>query len=124
MMVFPCFQVNQEARLEKLQKKHDIEKQQALLEITAVKTKMNEREVKISTEFQGKFDNLKREVDNMNKRFQEKIQQFESVNKVHYQDEDMTLSYTPLYSPLPTTHPTSPITNPLYSIPNLHFIIH
>ena len=74
-------QVDQEAKLKKLQKKHDLEKQQAQVDITAMKTKMSEREVKLSNEFQIKFDNLKREVENMNSRFQEKITQFESTNK-------------------------------------------
>ncbi len=74
-------QINQDAKIEKLQKKHDLEKQAALQEFNNFKAKMTEREQKVSNEFQAKFDAVRKEIENMNKKFQEKIQQFDSANQ-------------------------------------------
>lgn len=72
--------LNQDVKVEKLVKKHDQEKQAAQSEVVALKTKLQEREQKLSQDFQSKYEALRREVEMMNKKFQEKIQQFESVN--------------------------------------------
>lgn len=73
--------MNQEAKIEKLVKKHEQEKSQAMQEMASLKQKMSERESKIAQEFQNKYDLVRREVDTMNKKFQERIQQFESINQ-------------------------------------------
>ena len=73
--------VNQDAKLEKLQKKHDLEKQQAMLELQALKKKMVEKEANLSNDYKQKFDGLKAQIENMNKQFQEKIEKFETTNK-------------------------------------------
>lgn len=73
--------MNNDAKLEKLQKKHELEKQAAVQELSNFKAKMNEREQKISSEFQAKFDGVRKEIENMNSKFQEKIAQFEGANQ-------------------------------------------
>lgn len=74
-------QVNQEALLEKLTKKHDAEKQQAMKEFQTFKSKATEKEAKIVREYQDKFDGLQAEIETMNGRFKEKITAFELANK-------------------------------------------
>jgi len=73
--------VNQEAKLEKLQKKHDLEKQQAMLELQALKKKMMDKENSISSDYQDKFNELSVQVEGINKQFQDKIRKFEASNK-------------------------------------------
>ncbi len=50
-------------------------------DLANLKQKMAERESKIAQEFQNKYDLLRREVDTMNKKFQERIQQFDTINQ-------------------------------------------
>eukprot|EP01035_Chromulina_nebulosa_P024906 gene24906-32457_t len=73
--------VNQDAKIDKLIKKHDLEKQSAQLEFNNFREKAAAKELKIAAEFQQKFDGLRKEVEIMNKKFQEKLSQFESVNQ-------------------------------------------
>lgn len=73
--------MNQEAKIEKLIKKHELEKQAAQNEFNSFRDKAVVKEQKIASEFQSKFDNLKKEVEIMNKKFQEKLSQLESVNQ-------------------------------------------
>ena len=62
-------------------KKHDLEKQSAQLEFNNFREKAAAKELKIASEYQQKFDGLRKEVEIMNKKFQEKLSQFESVNQ-------------------------------------------
>jgi phage host-nuclease inhibitor protein Gam len=73
---------NEAAKIDKLQKKHDLEKQQAMLELATMKKKMNDKETSMANEYEAKFAEVKAQVETMNKQFQEKIQKFESTNKV------------------------------------------
>lgn len=73
--------MNQDAKIEKLQKKHDAEKAAALQEFNNFKAKMQDRDQKIAAEFKKKYDGLRTDVEAMNGRFQERIAQFESANK-------------------------------------------
>lgn len=75
------YKINQDVKLEKLQKKHEIEKENALKEFANFKSKMNERDTKINQIFQKKYDILQQEVENMNKKFLTRIDEFEVINK-------------------------------------------
>ncbi len=62
-------------------------------DLANLKQKMAERESKIAQEFQNKYDLLRREVDTMNKKFQERIQQFDTINQdLKKKVEDASLS--------------------------------
>eukprot|EP01041_Mallomonas_annulata_P004098 gene4098-8148_t len=74
-------QVNQEAMLDKLRKKHELEKQAAIQEFDKYKSKVSEKETKITKDYQEKFESLRGEIDTMNNRFKEKLVAFENVNK-------------------------------------------
>jgi len=67
--------------MEKMQKKHDEEKAAAVREMLALKVKYESRETKLSREYQLKFENVSGEVDSMNKKFTEKIDNFERINR-------------------------------------------
>lgn len=56
--------------MEKLVKKHEAERQSSLQELRALKSKMTEREQKISRDYQNKFDQLRGDIDKMNSKFQ------------------------------------------------------
>eukprot|EP01032_Pedospumella_encystans_P026280 gene26280-29686_t len=73
--------LNQDAKLEKLQKKHEAEKQAAIQEFNNFKAKMTERDQKIAQGFQKKYDGVRAELEGMNKKFLERIEQFESTNR-------------------------------------------
>lgn len=73
--------VNQEAQMEKLNKKHEMEKANAIKEFQNFKTKAKDRESKIASDFQQKFEILKSEIERMNGKFLEKIQSLESLNQ-------------------------------------------
>lgn len=68
-------------KVEKLQKKHEQEKQQALDELNKLRTSFQERELKLTKDFNLKFETLKQNVEGMNSNFQEKILQFEAANQ-------------------------------------------
>ena len=72
--------VNQEALMDKMMKKHEVEKTNAIADLEKYKSKMNEREQKISKEYQNKFDGMRDEITKMNSKFQEKISTFEAIN--------------------------------------------
>ncbi len=74
-------QLNQDAKLEKLQKKHEAEKQAAIQEFNNFKAKMTERDQKIAQGFQKKYDGVRAELEGMNKKFLERIEQFENTNR-------------------------------------------
>lgn len=74
-------QMNQDARLEKLMKKHESEKEAALKELNHFKSKMGDRDHKIAQAFQKKLDGLRGDLEAANKRFLERMEQFEAANK-------------------------------------------
>jgi len=82
--------MNQDAKIEKLQKKHEAEKQTAIQEFNNFKAKMNERDQKIAQSFQTKYAALRGELETMNKKFQEKVEQFEKTNKSLKESLDAT----------------------------------
>jgi predicted nucleic acid-binding Zn-ribbon protein len=73
--------MNQDTRLEKLQKKYDTEKQVALQDLAAFKAKMNERDQKLAQGFMKKYETLRSELDTTNKKFQERVEQFDAATK-------------------------------------------
>lgn len=68
-------------KLEKIQKKHEQEKQQALEELSKLRVSLQERETKLTKDFNAKFESLKQNAEGMNAKFQEKILQFETANQ-------------------------------------------
>ena len=64
-----------------MQKKHETEKQAAIQEFNNFKAKIAERDQKLAQGFQKKYDSLRTELEGMNKKFQERVEGFESTNK-------------------------------------------
>jgi hypothetical protein len=71
---------NNEKALEKLQKKHELERAAAQQQLNELKQKTAEREQKIAAEFQTKLEQLRKEIEGMNNRFRDKIDGFEALN--------------------------------------------
>lgn len=84
--------MNQEAKIEKLLKKHDLEKQAAVLEFNNFREKATLKEQKMLGEFQQKFEGLKKEIESMNKKFQDKLHQLESINQSLQKDLETSKS--------------------------------
>ncbi|KAJ1421006.1 hypothetical protein B484DRAFT_481233 [Ochromonadaceae sp. CCMP2298] len=73
--------MNQDARIEKLQKKHDQEKAAALQEFSNFKSKMDQRDQKVASGFQAKYAATRAELEGMNRTFAERVDLFEATNK-------------------------------------------
>ena len=77
---------NVEIQIEKLTKKHEIEKQNALKELESYKLKVKEREQKVAAEFQSKFESTQDKVEKMNAKFRERIEAFDKLSQQYQTD--------------------------------------
>lgn len=67
--------------MEKMLKKHDEEKANAVREMMTMKVKYESRETKITREYQLKFENVSSELESINKKFGDKVDSFERINR-------------------------------------------
>jgi hypothetical protein len=66
--------------MEKLLKKHELEKQTAIQDFESYKIKATDMAQRISRDYRGKFESQEQAINDMNKKYQEKITNFEACS--------------------------------------------
>lgn len=77
---------NVEAQIEKLQRKHEAEKQTAMKQLEDFKMKMKAREQSLAADFQNKFETTQEKVEKMNAKFRERIDAFDKLSQQYQTD--------------------------------------
>lgn len=67
-------------QMEKLLKKHELEKQTAIQEFESYKIKVSDMTQRISRDYQGKFESQELAINDMNQRYHERITNFEAYS--------------------------------------------